>query len=146
MNQIITREERVRRNTSSLRNLIIDDEILENIAHYSSRTGPELTLRITELDREWDVEHVLETSMSTLAIAGLILSVVADRKWLAVPTVVLGFFAQHATQGWCPPLTLLRFLKVRTCDEINQEKHALKALRGDYEGIRTAEEAYFAAK
>jgi hypothetical protein len=49
-----------------------------------------------------------------------------------LPVVVAGFLLQHALQGWCPPLPVLRRLGVRTADEINQERYALKALRGDF--------------
>lgn len=44
-----------------------------------------------------------------------------------------GFLFQHAIQGWCPPLPILRRLGFRTAEEINQERYALKALRGDFE-------------
>ena len=47
----------------------------------------------------------------------------------------------HATHGWYPLLPLLRRLVVRTRDEIDRERFALKALRGDFEGVRSAETA-----
>jgi hypothetical protein len=39
---------------------------------------------------------------------------------------------QHALQGWCPPLPFIRKRGVRTADEINAEKTALKLMRGDF--------------
>jgi hypothetical protein len=42
---------------------------------------------------------------------------------------------QHAVQGWCPPIPVLRRFGFRTADEINRERYALKALRGDFDGI-----------
>jgi hypothetical protein len=42
---------------------------------------------------------------------------------------------QHAVQGWCPPIPILRRLGFRTADEINRERYALKALRGDFDSI-----------
>jgi hypothetical protein len=42
---------------------------------------------------------------------------------------------QHALQGWCPPLPLLRRLGVRTQQEIERERYALKALRGDFDAV-----------
>jgi len=39
--------------------------------------------------------------------------------------LVTGFLGQHALQGWCPPLTVLRKLKIRTRKEIDFEKYAL---------------------
>jgi hypothetical protein len=46
--------------------------------------------------------------------------------------MVTGFLLQHAIQGWCPPVPILRRLGFRTADEINRERYALKALRGDF--------------
>jgi hypothetical protein len=42
---------------------------------------------------------------------------------------------QHAVQGWCPPVPLLRRLGYRTSREIDIERVALKALRGDFGAI-----------
>ncbi|MCA9457611.1 MAG: hypothetical protein KC587_13175, partial [Nitrospira sp.] len=42
---------------------------------------------------------------------------------------------QHAIQGWCPPVPLFRRMGIRTTHEIQQERHALKALRGDYRDV-----------
>ena len=47
------------------------------------------------------------------------------------------FLLQHALQGWCPPLPLLRRLGVRTQAEIERERYALKAIRGDFAGVGT---------
>jgi len=58
-----------------------------------------------------------------------------SRCWLIVPAVVTSFLPQHAVQGWCPPLPVFRGLGLRTRREINREKYALKALRGDFEGL-----------
>lgn len=42
-------------------------------------------------------------------------------------------------QGWAPPVPILRTIGVRTLQEIDHEKYALKALRGDFDfGERTA--------
>jgi hypothetical protein len=69
-------------------------------------------------------------SRSPAVLGGLI-----SRRFLVLPAIVFGFFFQHATQGWCPPLPVFRKMGVRTRREINKEKYALKALRGDFEHI-----------
>ncbi len=51
----------------------------------------------------------------------------------ALPAIVTGFLFQHAIQGWCPPLPVLRRRGFRTAEEINQERYALKALGGDFD-------------
>jgi hypothetical protein len=73
-------------------------------------------------------------------LTGLVLAVTASRKWLLLPAVVQTFFLQHAVQGWCPPLPVLRRLGVRTAGEINEERYALKALRGDFRYTPSADE------
>ena len=93
--------------------------------------------RLAELDREWDIERILEANASTLAF-GVLLGSTVDRRWLALPALVTAFLFQHAVQGWCPPLPVLRRMGFRTADEINQERFALKALRGDFDLLSQA--------
>lgn len=91
--------------------------------------------RLRELDEEWDVERAIEANASTLAFVGVVLGFFVHPYWLALPALVTGFLFQHAIQGWCPPIPVLRRLGFRTATEIDTERHALKALRGDYEGV-----------
>ena len=132
--------DRVRRNTAPDINVSIDRETEEHISYYATRSKEEITLRIHELDREWDVERVLETNASVLAFCGVMLAATHSRKWLIVPGVVSAFLFQHAVQGWCPPVPLFRGLGVRTRKEIDREKYALKALRGDFNGLASGSE------
>jgi hypothetical protein len=124
--------ERVARNTSEAINQRIRAETAERLAHYAEHPH-EIDARLYELDREWDVERTIEANASTIAFAGIALGVTLDKRWLLLPALVSAFLFQHATQGWCPPVPVLRRLGVRTADEINQERYALKALRGDFE-------------
>ncbi|MGJ0483266.1 MAG: hypothetical protein ACR65R_01875 [Methylomicrobium sp.] len=124
--------DRVRANTSEEINRQIDREINVRVKEYAKRSPEDITRRIDELDREWDIERVLETNASALAFTGLFLGVTKNIKWLMLPAVVLPFLFQHAVQGWCPPMPILRRLGVRTRNEIDREKYALKVLRGDF--------------
>ena len=88
--------------------------------------------RLRELDAEWDIERTLAANAATLALTGSLLGAFVNKRWLALPVVVTGFLLQHALQGWCPPLPLFRSRGVRTASEIDRERYALKALRGDF--------------
>ncbi|HVT30818.1 MAG TPA: hypothetical protein VHE81_22625 [Lacipirellulaceae bacterium] len=100
------------------------------------RRGPAaIDRRLAELDAEWDIERCLETMAPSFSLAGLTLGITVNRKWLLLPIVVQAFFLQHALQGWCPPVPVLRRLGFRTADEINGERFALKALRGDFDSL-----------
>lgn len=94
--------------------------------------------RLRELDREWDIERTLEANAASVALAGILLAAFVDLRWLILPAVVAAFLLQHAVQGWCPPLPVFRRLGFRTAHEIEEERQALKALRGDYAGIDTS--------
>lgn len=138
--------DRVRANTSEEVNARLDRETRERVEAYAGRGGAEITRRIGELDREWDMERLLETNASALAGLGVGLAVATgSRKWLVIPGIVLPFLFQHAVQGWCPPVPLFRRLGVRTREEIDREKYALKALRGDFEGVSAGADAAGAA-
>nr|WP_255436436.1 DUF2892 domain-containing protein [Tessaracoccus sp. MC1756] len=91
-----------------------------------------ITQHIKDLDRAWDVERVLEANASTLMLLSLGLSRLHSRKWLWLTAAVPSFLLQHAIQGWCPPIEVIRRLNVRTRKEIEVERTALKALRGDF--------------
>ncbi len=125
--------DRVRANTSEEINRRIDREMDARVQEYARRSPEDITRRINELDREWDMERLLETNASALAFTGLVLGVTHSKRWLIVPGIVLPFLFQHAVQGWCPPVPVFRRLGVRTREEIDREKYALKVLRGDFE-------------
>lgn len=109
------------------------------IAYYGEHPE-EIDRRLRQLDEEWDIERVLEANASALAFSGTMLGLFVAKKWLLLPAVVTGFLFQHAIQGWCPPIALLRRLGVRTPREIEWERNALKAIRGDYEGVRESDD------
>ena len=58
-----------------------------------------------------------------------------DRRLLILPVMVAGFLLQHAVQGWCPPVPVFRRLGFRTANEIDAERYALKAIRGDFDDL-----------
>jgi len=91
---------------------------------------------LAELDREWDIERVLEANAASVSLIGSTLGFTIDRRFFALPMVVAAFLLQHALQGWCPPVPLFRHLGFRTASEIDHERYALKALRGDFRDVR----------
>jgi uncharacterized protein (TIGR01244 family) len=96
----------------------------------------EIGRRLDELEREWDIERVLEANAATIALGGVLLGAMVDRRWLVLPAAVTAFLLQHAIQGWCPPVPMFRRIGIRTAAEIDRERYALKALRGDFVAVR----------
>jgi hypothetical protein len=126
-----TTSERVPRHTPASLNRAIDSGINRSLRHHAAH--PErIDERLAELDREWDIERTLEANAATLAFTGVVLGATVDKRWLALPALVTALLFQHAVQGWCPPVPLLRKLGYRTMREIDTERFALKAVRGDF--------------
>lgn len=123
----------------------VNDEIRArtdtSVARYAGASKDEITKRLAELDREWDVERTLETNAATLACTGAVLALTVNRKFAWISAVVTGFLLQHALQGWCPPVPMFRKRGVRTAREIDQEKTALRILRGDFHPMSEASDA-----
>lgn len=128
---------RVTAHTASQINERIRQETEQRLAYYAEHVA-EIDQRLIELDREWDIERTIEANAATLAFAGVALGATVDRRWLALPAMVTAFLFQHAVQGWCPPVPILRRMGFRTADEINRERYALKALRGDFQPVQAA--------
>jgi hypothetical protein len=101
--------------------------------------------RINELKEEWDIERTLEMNASALAFLGTALGYFLQPYWLALPALVTAFLFQHALQGWCPPVPILRRLGFRTSYEIEEERQALKAVRGDYSSVASNQDPARAA-
>lgn len=87
--------------------------------------------RLEALDREWDIERLLETNAGTAVVVGCVLGVTVDKRWFALPAIVGAFLVQHALQGWCPPLPVFRRLGVRTAAEIEAERKLLRDALGE---------------
>ncbi len=114
----------------------IDTRTREEVRDAAKMSDVDIERRITELEREWDVERMLEANAAALGLAGIALGALHNRRWLIIPALVFPFLLQHAVQGWCPPLAVFRRMGVRTRREIELEKNALKALRGDYKEVK----------
>jgi hypothetical protein len=123
---------RVPINTAESINERIRRETEANIARVADEGPAAIDRRLEELDHEWDIERTLEANAASAALVGLALGATVDRKFFVLPALVAGFLLQHALQGWCPPVPVLRRLGFRTAAEIDYERYALKALRGDF--------------
>ncbi|RAI45439.1 hypothetical protein CH341_04025 [Rhodoplanes roseus] len=112
-------------------NAAIDRQIERNILFYAEHPD-EIPMRLRSLDAEWDIERALQANAAAVGLTGSLLALTRGGGWFVLPALVGGFLLQHATQGWCPPLPVMRRMGFRTAREIDVERNALKALRGDY--------------
>lgn len=119
----------------------LDDERLARIAEFATAPRETSSRHLYQLDREWDVERKLEANAATLMLVGVALAATRSKRWLALAGVVPAFLLQHAIQGWCPPIAVFRALGARSRNEMDAERTAIKALRGDFAGLQPGPDA-----
>lgn len=112
---------RVQIHTSACANRKIQAQAAQHTKELETADTKQLKYRLDQLDQEWDTERVLETNASILVLSGLLLSR-KNKAWLLLSLGVSAFLLQHALQGWCPPLPVIRSLGVRTPREIESER------------------------
>lgn len=119
---------KVNENTPEHVNREIQKEIEEKVQFYQNKDSITIAKRLNELEHEWDTERVLETNMATIALVSSLMGLSGKKNWMVLSATVSAFMIQHAIQGWCPPLSVIRRMGVRTAAEIDQERVALQKL------------------
>ena len=127
--------DRVRAQTAAEINLEIDAKTKNRLARAACAPSAVLGRLIADLDEEWDIERWLETNASALALGGTLLGLLVNRNFSCCLACFCPFSSSTPFRVGCPPLPLFRRKGIRTRREIEVEKHALKALRGDFAGI-----------
>lgn len=136
---------RVRESTADHVNDQIRRQAEQDVERVAAEGPRAIERRLAELDREWDTERTLETNFATVVLIGTGLGLTVDRRWHLLTAVAAGFMIQHALQGWCPPLPVFRRLGFRTATEIERERYALKARRGDFRQAASGTDEAFQA-
>src|SRR5690606_16133139 len=93
------------------------------------------THRLEELDREWDIDRTIEVEAATMGLVGLALGVFVRPAFLALPAAVGASVFLFGTRGFYPLLPIFRRWGIRTAREIQRERYAIKALRGDFDAL-----------
>jgi len=109
-----------------------DIKTLKNINHYYQNRGA-IGQRLMELEEEWDIERMLELNTALWAVVGISMGLTRSRVWLLLALGAGALLASQALQGKdSAAAPFLRRLGFRSRAEIDKEKYALKAIRGDF--------------
>jgi len=128
--------DRARRHTARSVLRRIDGVTVDHLAAAIDRpesVGP----RLAELDAEWDLDRTIETEAAVMGLVGLALGTFVNRKFLVLPAAVGTGVLLFGWFGVYPLLPLFRRLHIRTGGDIQRERYALKALRGDFAELPT---------
>ena len=109
----------------------VELKIQDNLNQYYHDQN-KINERLLQLDSELDIETYMETECAALSIAGVILSLTKSKKWLILPLASSVLVLANVVRGNSRPFTFFRRLGFRTRGEIEKERYALKAIRGDF--------------
>jgi hypothetical protein len=114
----------------------IDERVERCVRHMAEQDRPEITRYLEKLEREWDLNRAVMVVGSMVSLLGLWLARRDGGGWRVLGGVAAGLMLQHGLTGFGPLAELVRAVGgIRTRKEIDLEKFALKALRGDFERI-----------
>lgn len=122
---------RVKLHTKRECNEKIEQKTQQHINEYQGASKMLLQKRLSQLDREWDTERVLETNAASLILISTVLGFTRRKCWFIFSGLVSFFLLMHAIFGWCPPLPLIRCLGIRTAEEIHDERTVIKSLMNE---------------
>lgn len=127
--------DRARRHTARSVLRRIDDDTLDHLMEVEARHET-AGRRLEALDREWDIDRTVEAEAATMGLIGLALGTFVRPAFLALPATVGAAVFLFGTRGMYPLLPIFRRLGIRTAREIERERYAIKALRGDFDTLR----------
>ncbi|XXF76055.1 hypothetical protein P2318_23750 [Myxococcaceae bacterium GXIMD 01537] len=125
----------VRSHTPAPLNRRIDDKVEACVRSMAQRDRAEMSRYLEKLDREWDLNRAVSVGAAGAAMAALLVAGREGHTLRGIAAVAAGLLLQHGLMGWGPLAELVRALGVRTRREIDLEKFAIKALRGDFERV-----------
>lgn len=126
--------DRARRHTARSVLRRIDNDTLDHLMEVGQK--PETASRRLEaLDREWELDRTVEAEAAAMGLIGLALGAFVRPAFLAMPATVGAAVFLFGTRGIYPLLPIFRRLGIRTSREIERERYAIKALRGDFDAM-----------
>jgi hypothetical protein len=134
---MIETTQRVEANTAAVINQRYEERLRENIARYAHADRQAIDRRLSELDREWNTERLIETEAPLMIGLGIALGLAHNRRWFGMSALAAGMVILHNLQGWYPLLPVFRRLGIRSQNEIEQERNALRVLRGDHRAYQS---------
>lgn len=96
MNAVPATSNRVESQTHASINQKMQQCAVDHVQQMMNKSKTEIGVQLKQLDREWDMERLLEFNASSLCLIGILLSVFYSKYWLILSFGVVAFLWQHA--------------------------------------------------
>ena len=108
------------------------DSVKDSVRFYGSLGSQAVVDRLKALEDEPDLETVATLGLAGMGVLALVFGMLGSRLWRLLAWAVLPLIFAHARGRLAGPGEFLKTLGLRSRKEIEEEKYALKALRGDF--------------
>ncbi len=96
--------------------------------------------RLAQIEREWSSGRMTKATVGVLLVAGLLLTAALSPWWLILPAAGGFFLLQYLFMRTSWLGAMFREMGFRSGADIDQEKFALRTLRGDFRYLPTVME------
>jgi len=110
-------------------------QIADRLARIAYEGHPAIAQRLAELNHEWSAGRVAKVVVAAGILVGLAAAMFISLWWLALPVVLGLILLQHLVSRECWLTRALKPFGLRSGTEIEHERWALKALRGDFHNL-----------
>jgi hypothetical protein len=111
------------------------DSVKDSVRFYGSLGQQAVSDRLLALEDEPDQETVATLAIAGSGILALAFGLLGSRLWRLLAWMALPLIFAHARGSLSAPCEFLKTLGLRSRKEIQEEKFALKALRGDFRDL-----------
>ena len=117
-----------------------EKELPTRLAKIAANGPAAIDLRLEELDSEWTTGRLVKASTGVILIAGFALAAFVSPWWLILPAIAGVAMAQYVffCRSWLTNVFALAGF--RSGAEIENERIALRILRGDFRQLPTVHE------
>lgn len=99
-----------------------------------------INARLEELADEWTAGRMVKATLGVVIFGGFILAAAHDPLWLILPAIAGGFLMQYVFWRGSVLAKLFCLMGYRGSTEIDEERFALRTLRGDFRNLPTVHE------
>jgi len=119
------------------KSLIKAEDLQQRVAGLADAGPQAIETRLLELDREWTAGRATKATIGVLLVIGFGLTILLNPWWLILPAVGGVFLLQYlfTRSSWMGKT--FQELGFRSGFDVEQEKMALKVIRGDFKNLPT---------
>jgi len=118
-----------------------DREFELRLAHLAEAGSVAIGERLDELDSAWTAGRATKATAGALIVLGLAFTAIGNPWWLILPAIGGLFLLQYSVSKTSWLAAMYRRIGLPSRMDIDNERFALRTLRGDYRHLRSLHDA-----